>query len=267
MQAVLSSPAEARRLTNLIINYLSSPAPPHGFDLIVVTAESYPAFTSRIYSERMGGSFDEYLFDTVVYLDVIETPADRRLRTIEVLKSRGRHARTGRHTFSIVSPQGLQRLIRSEAAEREIRAYDTPVVIFPREPRSERPVEQEPSPSIPPSEYIKTGMHGLDMLLDCDHHRGLLKRSTTVLIGGPGTASSLLGLRYLAKGLEDIPEQPVLLVSFGRNREDFTILANNFTWLRNVIPNNSDAFHVLYYRPVNLDQNRLMFEIRQEIGA
>lgn len=263
MQAVLSTSAEARRLTNLIINYLSSPK--GTFDLIVVTAEVFPALTTRSYVERTGNPFDDYLFDTVIYLDVIETPADRRLRTIEVSKSRERHARTGRHTFSIVSQKGLPNLIRSKAARDEISKHDAPVFIFPREPRGERPVSKEESPIIPTSEYLRTGVKGLDALLDCDHHRGLLKRSTTVLIGGPGTAGSLLGLRYLAQGLKEDSDRPILLVSFGRDREDFTILANNFTWLRSVLEQSDDKFHFLYYRPVNLDQNRLMFEIRHEV--
>jgi KaiC/GvpD/RAD55 family RecA-like ATPase len=86
-----------------------------------------------------------------------------------------------------------------------------------------------------------------------------------VLIGGPGTASSLLGLRYLAQGLAENSEQPVLLVSFGRDYEDFAILANNFPWFRRVMEYGRDAFHFLYYRPVNLDQNRLLYEIRKEV--
>lgn len=266
MQAVLSSQAEARRLTYQMIANLSWPREgPGSFDLIVMTAEAHPGFTTRNSSEQSRASFDDYLFDTVLYLDIIEMPADRRLRTIEILKSRGRHARTGRHTFSIVSQNGLSSLIRSKAAYEEIRQYDTPIIIFPREPRSERPLQVTPPISQPKAEYLKTGTDGLDTLLDRNRHRGLLKRSITVLIGGPGTGSSLVGLRYLAKGLEDNLQQPVLLISFGRDHEDFARLANNFPWLRASPKPGTDTFHFLYYRPVNLDQNRLFYEIRKEI--
>jgi KaiC/GvpD/RAD55 family RecA-like ATPase len=266
MQAVLSSRAEARRLTHMLLARLSHPR--DSFDLLVMTAEAPPGFSLRSSSdsERLRDSFDDYLFDTVITLDMIETQADRRLRTIEISKSRGRYARTGRHTFSIVSQAGLPRLIRSRAALEEIIASDTPLVIFPREPRSERPAETESAPPrLTKTRYLKTGIDGLDALLDRDQHRGLLQQSTTVLIGGPGTASSLLGLRYLAKGLEDNPQQPVLLVSFGRDREDFTTVAHNFPWLRTVMEQDPASFHFLYYRPVNLDQNRLFYEIRKEI--
>ncbi len=263
MQVVLSEEAEARRMTHQLLGNLSFPK--DRFDLIIMTAESHPGLTRRSYSERVQHSFDDYLFDTVIHLDIIETPADRRLRTIEIAKSRGRHARTGRHTFSIVSKNGLHSLIRSHAACEEIINYDTPIVIFPREPQNERPIDTDTSMIVNKSEFIKTGIEGLDKLLDPEQHRGLLKRSTTILIGGPGSASSLIGLRYLAKGLEEHPNYPVLMVSFGRDRADFSILSNNFPWFESIIDRVSDSFHFLYYRPVNLDQNRLLYEIRKEI--
>jgi hypothetical protein len=72
---------------------------------------------------------------------------------------------------------------------------------------------------------------------------------------GLGTGSSLLGLGYLAQGLDDDAERPVLLVSFGRDWEDFALLANNFPWFRRGLERSATAFHFLYYRPVNLDQN------------
>jgi KaiC/GvpD/RAD55 family RecA-like ATPase len=256
LQAVLSSRAEARRLTHLLLARLSWPI--NYFDLFVMTSEVH---------DRGGGlrdGFDDYLFDTVIYLDVIETPADRRLRTIEITKTRGRHARTGRHSFSIVNQDGLPSLIRSEAARTEITKYGTPVVIFPREPRKERPIEHLPM-QYAKTQYLKTGIDGLDRLLHRETCGGLLKQSITMLIGGPGTAAGLLGLRYLVKGIEEDASQPVLLVSFGRNREDFAPLSHTLPWLKIVMENSTKAFHVLYYRPVNLDQNRLFYEIRKEI--
>jgi KaiC/GvpD/RAD55 family RecA-like ATPase len=198
MQTVLRSRAEARRLTQLLLGMLSFPR--DRLDLMVVTAEAHAGFTARHYSERLHDSFDEYLFDTVIYLDIIETPADRRLRTIEIPKSRGRHARTGRHTFSIVNHQGLPSLIHSHAGQQEIRTYDTPVIIFPREPRSERPTEAAPASGSPAAEYLQTGITGLDALLDREHRRGLLKRSTTVLIGGPGDGVESARVRVSGAG-------------------------------------------------------------------
>lgn len=256
LQAVLSSRAEARRLTHLLLARLSWPK--NLFDLFVMTSE--------VHGEGgwFGNGFDDYLFDTVIYLNVIETPVARRLRTIEITKTRGRHARTGRHSFSIVNQDGLPSLIRSEAARAEITEYGTPIVIFPREPRKERPIENLPMQHAK-SEYLKTGIDGLDRLLHREKCGGLLKQSITMLLGGPGTAAGLLGLRYLAKGLEEAPSQAVLLVSFGRNREDIAPLSHNFPWLKAVMENSTRTFHVLYYRPVNLDQNRLFYEMRKEI--
>lgn len=189
----------------------------------------------------------------------------RRLRTIEISKSRGRHARTGRHTFSLLSRNGLALLIRSRTAQDEITKYGTPVVIFPREPRGERAAESELAKTCTPKDHLETGTSGLDLLLDREEHRGLLKRSTTLLVGGPGTGASLIGLRYLARGLEQNSDRPVLLVSFGRSLEDFGLLGNNFPWIQVIVENSCDSFHFLYYRPVNLDQNRLFYEIRKEI--
>lgn len=262
MQMVLRSQAEARRLTQLLIGTLSFPR--NRLDLLVVTAEAHAGFTSRNYSEHLHDSFDEFLFDTVIYLDVVETPADRRLRTIEIPKSRGRHARTGRHTFSIVSDTGLDSLIHSPTAREDIQVYDTPVIIFPREPRGERTTNIERKVTIPSPEYLHTGINGLDALLD-RQHRGLLQRSTTLLVGGPGTGSSLVGLRYLVQGLTEKPTYPVLLLSFGRSWENFALLAHAFPWFQEALKRSADALHFLYYRPVNLDQNRLFYELRTEI--
>jgi len=255
LQAVLSSRAEARRLTHLLLARLSWPK--NLFDLFVMTSEVHG-------QGGFGDGFDDYLFDTVISLNVIETPADRRLRTIEITKTRGRHARTGRHSFSIVNQEGLPSLIRSEAARSEITRYGTPIVIFPREPRKERPIENLLM-QYAEAEYLKTGIDGLDRLLHREKCGGLLKQSITMLIGGPGTAAGLVGLRYLVKGIEEDASQPVLLVSFGRNREDFAPLSHSFPWLKAVMENSTNAFHVLYYRPVNLDQNRLFYEMRKEI--
>ena len=260
LQALVPDARSARRLAHMVIAHFGST---HGddkrFRLAVVTGEVDGGGADSFGSLQQTTS---YLFDTVVSLELVRTGADRRLRTIEIEKSRGRHSRTGRHTFSIVSEQGLDSLIQSQMARDEVRLKDVPIVVYPREPRFERGLEHDTLED--EAGFDKTGIAGLDKMLDIDNSRGLRRGTTTLLVGGPGTASSIVSIRYLVGGIEQ--GQPVLLVSFGRDRKEFENLSANFPWLKCLVSGETvGQFRTLYYRPINLDQNRLFYEIRTEV--
>jgi circadian clock protein KaiC len=95
----------------------------------------------------------------------------RHVRQLEVLKLRGGHHVTGAHQFSITD-DGLTVHPRLES-----------VVGW------SRPPEQ-------PSEFLGTGISGLDAMLG----GGLMPYSSTLVMGTPGAGKTLLGLSYLVEG-------------------------------------------------------------------
>jgi circadian clock protein KaiC len=111
--------------------------------------------------------------DVIVQLDA-ERPGRRRIRTLEVIKCRGRDFLEGPHTFSIDS---------------------SGVSVYPRiEATVGHAFESLDGAS---GERLGTGIPALDSML----RGGLASGSVTLLPGSPGTGKTLLGLSFLSAGV------------------------------------------------------------------
>src|SRR5438094_832383 len=117
---------------------------------------------------------EEFVADTIVRLSI--EPVQRAvLRSLEIVKSRGHEFALGRHTFRIISGQGLEVYRRVQA---------------PRGLLRERGAALHPTTGVPP------GVPGLDELVN----GGYFVASTTLVVGISGAGKSVMALQYIAEG-------------------------------------------------------------------
>ena len=118
----------------------------------------------------------------------IESVGTRDLRTLQVVKFRGTEHRLGRHDISI-DVAGLAVHPRLEAlAGRE---------------RSEKQ----------PASRLSTGISGLDRMLG----GGLIRGTSTLLLGTPGSGKTITGLHFAAAGAAQ--GEPVMIATFHENAD------------------------------------------------
>lgn len=122
------------------------------------------------------------MVDGIVELEYAQV-GSRRVRELTVIKFRGCGYLEGKHTYEITS-DGITLFPRFEAR-------------FGL--RSRAPAE---------GERAAFGVPGLDQILE----GGLARSSTTLLLGGSGTGKTVLGLQFLAAGLDQ--GEPALHCSF-----------------------------------------------------
>lgn len=142
----------------------------------IITKELEAAEISRI-------PFEEYLCDTVIRLDNRLVSGFRRCRYVEVVKSRGKGHRSGRHGFEL---------------------GDGGPVVYPRY----RPHERRTESTCASGARASTGIAGLDGML----HGGLLVGNATLVAGSAGVGKTTLGLQFLCAGAE--AGEPGLYVTF-----------------------------------------------------
>jgi circadian clock protein KaiC len=135
--------------------------------LAVMAAKEKPA------EEPYGSSYESFLGDTIIHL-TYDVDRARRVRHLEVIKSRGQGFLAGAHSFVIRPGDGI--------------------VCFPRFKASiERPGE---ALGEAPRGRVGTGVEALDRLFGGGPPAG----STTLIAGAPGTGKSILGLHFVAEG-------------------------------------------------------------------
>ncbi len=81
---------------------------------------------------------------------------------------------------------------------------------------------------------VKTGVEGLDSILN----GGLVRDSTVLVSGNPGTGKSLFGIQFLLSGVEEHDERGIY-VSFEEDEEDILAAADSvgFTQFRDLVEN------------------------------
>jgi circadian clock protein KaiC len=146
--------------------------------------------------EELAGDVEFSLADGIVQLGYeAREPVDRR--SLRISKMRGISQRSGSHTFQI-GPSGIQ--------------------VFPR-------IETLiPDPAVAASGRTRTGVPGLDELMG-----GGPKGTDATLVTGPsGVGKTILGLRWIAQGLEE--GQRCLYVTFQDTPAQLTAMAAGFGW-------------------------------------
>ena len=176
--------------------------------------------------------FEEYLCDNVIRLDNSLIDDFRRRRFIEVIKSRGRGQRAGRHSFEITG--------------------DGPAV-YPR-------YEPAPRTTIEACAVgrLSTGVAGLDPLL-CG---GLLSGTATLVAGSAGVGKTTLGLQFVYEGAA--ADEPGAFVSFEESPTRLTCLAAGFG-LDLVSLVGDGKLTVLHRSPTTVRFDELMMDLEAAI--
>lgn len=172
-------------------------------------------------------SLAEYMLaDTVITL-AQQTDNHHVTRTLQVVKHRGRHALSGRHTFTL-DDTGIRCYPRQEAL---------PLV-------ADIPVSEE---------RISTGLAPFDALLG----GGVPQGSTTLLIGPTGTGKTTFSLHYALAGIAQ--SQPTLFVTFSDNSQHLIARGKNL----NIQGSNVQQLSVRSYTLGSLDPDIVANELRE----
>ena len=155
-------------------------------------------------------------------------PQDRR--TLHVSKMRGMSYLGGEHSFAITE-QGL--------------------TVYPRQ----ESMPHEPGYSAT-SDRISTGIPSIDTMMN----GGLIRCSSTLIAGSPGTGKTLLGLHFLAAGAA-LGERG-LMVSFQENPAQLALRVASFG-LNESLGFDSGLTHVLYMSPIELNIDEAAAYIRR----
>jgi circadian clock protein KaiC len=153
-------------------------------------------------------------------------------RTLRVIKQRGVGYLGGDHSFRI-DHQGLQ--------------------VFPRQ----EALSQAPSYSAT-QELLSSGVPDLDELL----RGGLIRSSSTLILGAPGIGKTVLALHFLAAGAA--AGEPGLFISFQENPEQLALRASHFGLL-DELELESWREMILSLSPVELDVDAAAAAIREAV--
>lgn len=175
--------------------------------------------------------FESYMVDALIRLSYIMEPgSSRRVRYLEVLKTRGQDHRPGRHTFRF-GPRGIE--------------------VFPAPPLPTGEIVGNPHVRVP------TGVKGLDKMLN----GGLVGGFCTVVAGASGTGKTTLGLQFLYEGVRR--DEPSLFVSLEERLYKIFKAAEGYGFLRDMI--RKECFRVLALPAAGTDPNELYALIRSSI--
>lgn len=198
--------------------------------------EGLSVFFSREKPEAtpLGAAPESYIADTVIQLTQV-LRHHRRIRFLEVIKSRGQDSLNGLHTFTI-GPGG--------------------VTVYPRQTLP----ALQPRPVAFGETRAAFGVEPLDQMLQ----GGLFKRSATLLAGSSGTGKTLLCLQFLIHGAKT--GEPGLFVSLEEPVEQVINSA------RNLAPDvdrlvQSRALTVLQFSPLEVDVNEQIVRVRDAVKS
>ncbi len=166
-QRITTDPVTLRDLLNSFLNSLRQ----GGFTTLLTQEVSHET------AEEV--AFEQYIVDTVIRLSFALINQMDRLRTVEVLKARGQGFLSGKHRVEI-APGGMK--------------------VFPHpEPAKGAPeVSGEELRFVPGIMRAPTGITGLDRMLE----GGLIDGFSTLVTGDAGAGKSILGLQFLAAGVQ-----------------------------------------------------------------
>ena len=193
--------------------------------LYVMAAKEKPA------DEASGMSYESFLGDTIIQLNY-ESDRQRRVRSLEVIKSRGQGFLGGSHSFAIRPDDGL--------------------VVYPR---FKAPHETTLEIGEFSEERVSTGVAGVDAMTA----GGVLRGSTTLVAGVSGVGKSILGLQLLTEGAR--AGERGLLISFDEPPQFIQRQAVSIG-LDVKAAVDSGALVLRHLSPVELEVNRHLHEIR-----
>jgi len=186
--------------------------------------------TSLLATESAPGAVEEHIVDGIVRLGYEPWLTRGRIRTLEVVKSRGQYHRPGVHTFEIT---------------------DDGIEVYPRLQVVDDVAEDWGK------ERVSVGVGGLDRLLS----GGVLRGSAMLVSGATGVGKTVLGLQFLCSGASK--GERGLFVSLEERPTEIMRLAAGFGFdIENAVERGLVRF--LYRVPADVDFNELACAIKRE---
>lgn len=161
------------------------------------------------------------------------TDGRRERRTLRLTKMRGVPYLSGQHTLTI-SEQGIQVYPRQEALTQAPRYKAT-------------------------NERVGTGISKLDDML----YGGLIRSSSTLLVGAAGAGKTVLSLHFLAEGARQ--GERGLMISFQENPEQLILRAQQFGIGEQI--GRQQLTEILFLSPVELDLDIAAARIREAVES
>ncbi|MBI3978942.1 MAG: hypothetical protein HY331_12215 [Chloroflexi bacterium] len=182
----------------------------------------------------LGATPESYIADTVIQLTYVQQHG-RRIRYLEVTKSRGQDTLNGLHTFKI---------------------HSGGVSVYPRQ---KAPVIQ-PQPMAYAEDRATFGLAPLDEMLG----GGLFRQSATLVGGSSGTGKTLLCLQFLVHGARQ--GEPGLFVTLEEPAEQIAATARNlYPEIDRLLADG--ILQILALLPLETDINEQIIRVREAIGA
>jgi circadian clock protein KaiC len=194
--------------------------------------------TTFLLGEYRDGEHDSAVFTVADGLLWLYQALDRNsvVRKVQVMKMRGQGQIPGLHTARIT---------------------DAGLSVFPRFSKPEEPVADHP-----PKQRLKTGVPGLDKLMN-----GGIPRGYSVLVAGPsGSGKTLLSNQFIAEGIKQ-GESAVVAV-YEKRPNEYLQTNPRGEALRKLI--RQGKLEILYMRPLDLSIDETVMELRdavKRIGA
>jgi len=186
--------------------------------------------TSLLATESAPGAVEEHIVDGIVRLGYEPWLTRGRIRTVEVVKTRGQYHRPGVHTFEITG---------------------NGIVVYPRLEVVEDVAEDWGK------ERVSVGVGGLDRLLS----GGVLRGSAMLVSGATGVGKTVLGLQFLCSGARK--GERGLFVSLEERPTEVMRLAARFGFgIEDAVERGLLRF--LYRVPADVDFNELACAIKRE---
>jgi len=133
--------------------------------------------------------------------------------------------------------------------EHSLRISSDGIKVFPRFVTPPIPIRYTPS-----QERVLTGISGLDKLL----HGGLMRGTSSLIVGDPGVGKTVTALHFLLNGA--IKGEPGIYVSFQEDSNQLANIARNFGFEVEKLQKR-DLLNMFYTSPIELDADEQMIKV------
>ncbi|MDF1557355.1 MAG: ATPase domain-containing protein [ANME-2 cluster archaeon] len=210
----------------------------YSFDSMIQDWSAQTMITGELNKIQLHQSILPHIADGVIYLDR-ELVGDKVVRKMEIMKWRG-----------------IGDGMNDNSSVHEFKITSNGISIFPK-------LESHATPLPTGGERLSTGVEGLDSMM----HGGIPAQSFTILTGCAGVGKTMLGLQFIAKGLE--LGEPCIIVLFEEKEGQLIYEASKLGWdLEGYI--RKGLLKIIYSNPTTIlpdEHNQIIRTCVEEMGA
>lgn len=204
----------------------------YSFDAMLQDWSAQTLVTGELSRQEVHNSILSHITDGVIYLDQ-RTIGNRTTRKMDIIKMRG-----------VGKTSDITRSCEFKIETEGIR-------IFPK-------LEPVISDRQLGNHQLSTGVRGLDSMM----HGGIPSQSTVLVIGGPGTGKTLLGLQFIMAGLK--LGEPGMIILFEEREDQLIYEASRMGWdLKGFM--DSGLLRIIYAYPRDISPDEHNLEIKSQV--